>query len=711
MTKNLLMITGLGAAEGLAQGKHNALYSTLQEFHKHWDRIDIVVPKVKNQTIREIFSNVHIHASPVPLLFHPLFFVAKIVSLSRQIHFDLMTVHEFPPFYNGIGARIVSGLIGIPYVLEIMHVPGVPRASGLKEHLYRWLFKVFIAFDARPARAVRVINQKQTRDFLVKAGVPVGKIQYIPAFYIDLEVFKTENIEKKYDLVYAARLEPNKGILNLLKAVKILRENKSDLKLCVIGDGPLRGELERYIKQNQLQTNVEFSGWLKGPEDVARVFNQSRVFVNPSLNEGGPRVALEAMACGVPVVTTPVGLMVDIIKDNENGLVCDWSPENMAEKISEMLGDAGLRERCSGAGRLLVQKFERKTAIADYAHALEKLSRKRLLVITQKVNAHDQLLGFFIEWLRRLGEKTDLQVLCLEKGEFDLPGIPVESLGKEKGNSKLSQAWDFYRYVIKNSDKYDAVFVHMNPIWAVLGGWYWRLADKKIILWYTHKSVTLKLRFASWFANVILTASKESFRLKSNKVVVTGHGIDTGLFHPTGHTQNGQLKILSVGRIAPVKNYETLILACGLLKNHGLDFSVSLAGEPALKRDHEYLAQLKTQIEAQGLESQFRFLGRVDHARLPELYSEHNLFVHMSRTGSLDKTILEAIACGLTVVSSNDAARGFLPAEYCFLDGDSAGLAEAIMYASNNPRNFRDYVVSRHNLDTLINKIIQITNQ
>src|SRR5258708_36393559 len=108
MNKNLLMITGLGAAEGLAQGKHNALYSTLEELHAYWNRIDIIIPRIRNYELRitNLFGNIYIHVSPWPLFLHPLFFVSKIVSLNRKLHFDIMSVHEFPPFYNGIGARI-----------------------------------------------------------------------------------------------------------------------------------------------------------------------------------------------------------------------------------------------------------------------------------------------------------------------------------------------------------------------------------------------------------------------------------------------------------------------------------------------------------------------------------------------------------------------------------------------------------------------------
>src|SRR3989344_9447325 len=157
---------------------------------------------------------------------------------------------------------------------------------------------------------------------------------------------------------------------------------------------------------------------------------------------------------------------------------------------------------------------------------------KKLLIITQKVDKNDQLLGFFIDWIKRLALKFDkITILCLEKGEFSLPeNVRVVSLGKDRGTSKPIQSFNFYKNIFKND--YDAVFVHMNPIWVILGGPSWKIMHKKIFFWYTHKAVTPKLRLAEKFADVIFTASKESFRLPSKKVIVTGHGIDTGLFQP-----------------------------------------------------------------------------------------------------------------------------------------------------------------------------------
>src|SRR3989338_5542847 len=211
----------------------------------------------------------------------------------------------------------------------------------------------------------------------------------------------------------------------------------------------------------------------------------------------------------------------------------------------------------------------------------------RLLIITQKVDKNDQLLGFFIAWLERFSKKFEkINVLCLERGEFSLPdNVRVVSLGKDMRVSKPVQLFNFYKNIFKKY--YDSVFVHMNPIWVVLGGLSWKFMNKKIFFWYTHKAVTPKLRLAEKFADVIFTASKESFRLPSKKVIITGHGIDTELFQPSEKlkVKSEKLMILSVGRIAPVKNYETLINAAKILKDKNIDFSVTIVGEAPLKQD------------------------------------------------------------------------------------------------------------------------------
>ncbi len=337
---------------------------------------------------------------------------------------------------------------------------------------------------------------------------------------------------------------------------------------------------------------------------------------------------------------------------------------------------------------------------------------KNLLVITQKVDRNDQLLGFFINWLKGLSERFDkVTVLCLEKGEFNLPGVQVISLGKDRGLSKISWVLNFYKQIFGLQSNYDSVFVHMNPIWVVAGGLPWRLMKKKITLWYTHKAVTTKLKIAEKFANIILTASKESFRLPSKKVVVTGHGIDTELFKPDHTRKSDKLSILSVGRISLVKNYETMIEAAKILADEGVDFEITIIGEPSLKKDKEYERRLTKRINDLELDGHFKFLGKIPHRDLANYYQANHLFIHLSKTGSLDKTSLEAMASGMNILSSNDSAKRFLPKELTFDEGGAKELAQKIksLIDTEPHKELREYVLNNHELNNLLDKIYSLT--
>ncbi len=374
----------------------------------------------------QAFNNVFIHSSPWPIIFHPFFIVKKGVEIYKKEKFDLFTVHSYPPFYNDIGGRWLYGRLKrvlssgcphedtrrrpsesprsvspslslpsatnharsayeesilegkpspkeVPYILEIMHITGYPRAGNFKERFYKILTKLFIRFFAKKAKAIRVINQNQVPEFLKESGVNEKKIKYTPAFYIDFDIFKPQNLEKKYDIVFSGRLVKNKGIFLLLKTIKKLKVKSQKLKVIIIGSGPLRPKIEKYVRKNNLQDNVQFAGWLPSIEDVEKIYNQARIMVMPSFNEGGPRVCLEAMACKVPVITTKVGLMIDIIKNKENGLFIDWKAEDIAEKIMLLLTDENLRNKIAENGYQTVQQFERKKTIRQYAIQYQKL--------------------------------------------------------------------------------------------------------------------------------------------------------------------------------------------------------------------------------------------------------------------------------------------------------------------------------------------------
>ncbi len=286
----------------------------------------------------------------------------------------------------------------------------------------------------------------------------------------------------------------------------------------------------------------------------------------------------------------------------------------------------------------------------------------KLLVITQAVDRNDDVLGYFHTWLGELAKHCgQLTVICLRQGEYSLPdNVTILSLGKESGPSRLKYLGRLAKYLWRHHRDYDRVFVHMNPIYIVLAGWWWRLTGKSIALWYTHRQVDFKLRVSALLANIIFTAAPESFRLKNSKVNVVGHGIDVNAFACEAHQNNQLFTILHIGRLTPIKNCDILIEAAGQLRAQlTRPFKVIFIGSAVTATDHDYELKLKEQVKNSGLEEVVAFAGSVPNRLMRDYYCQADLTVNLTPTGGIDKAVLESMAAGVPVLTSNQAFRDY----------------------------------------------------
>lgn len=353
-----------------------------------------------------------------------------------------------------------------------------------------------------------------------------------------------------------------------------------------------------------------------------------------------------------------------------------------------------------------------------------------LLILTQKVSKNDDVLGFMCGWIFEFAKHfSHVTVICLEARDYDLPdNVSVFSLGKEKlpmgaksgVRDRLKYLKNFYKLIWREKNNYDAVFVHMDHMYVVLGGLLWRAWGKKIAMWYAHGHVSKTLRLAEKLTHLVFTSTATGFRLPSRKLNIVGQGIDVLKFSCEGSGKRGGdvLKIISVGRISRVKDYGTLIEAARILADHGVNFEISVIGK-APAEEGVYLEELKEKISGYGLDDRFKFWGGVPNIKIREYLCSADLFVNMSHTGSLDKAILEAMASGLPILTCNEALLDVL-GEYknvlMYKKGDSDELAQKIRYISNMAReeriklgdSLRNIVERDHNLSGLIKKIAYV---
>lgn len=344
-----------------------------------------------------------------------------------------------------------------------------------------------------------------------------------------------------------------------------------------------------------------------------------------------------------------------------------------------------------------------------------------LLVITYKVDESDSLVGFVAGWLNALAARlAQIDVICLAHGPAQLrDNLRVQALGPGGGASSVARAFEFYRLAL--GLRADVVFCQFSPIFVIAIAPIARARGWPIVLWYTHRHVDLKLRLAVALADRVVTASPESFRLASPKVLVIGHGIDTERFRPAPSPPGDAARktVLAVGRIAPIKNYETLIEAAGQIVSQRADVDFLVAGGVQAAGLDAYFDGLRALAAKRELAERFRFLGPLPHGDMPDLYRRAAIAVNLCPTGGLDKAVLEGLAAGVPTVLCN---RSFAPllgdeAEQALIpEGDAAALAgrlNALLEAPDRDRmeiasKLRERVVAQHGLEGLADRLVQV---
>ena len=342
----------------------------------------------------------------------------------------------------------------------------------------------------------------------------------------------------------------------------------------------------------------------------------------------------------------------------------------------------------------------------------------RLLYITYKVDSRDSLVGYVVGWINSLARRlTSVDVICLSSGEANLPAnVRVHSLGKDQGTSRIGRALKFFQLAWSLSSKVDAAFCQFSPDYVIAIALFAKLRRIPMMLWYTHRHVSWRLRLATLLADRIVTASPESFQLKSEKVRVIGHGIDTHRFVPTPNFQPPISKlVLAVGRRAPIKNYELLITATSCLST---EVQVRIVGGDEGNAPRDYAQTLQGQINGRGLSDRITLVGAVGFDQILLEYQNAAVHINLCPTGGLDKAVLEGMACGVITLVRNETFRAVLGdlAEQLIVASDApkviAARLESLLNLSDADRrvmseHLREIVVKGFGEETLTQKLVE----
>lgn len=257
------------------------------------------------------------------------------------------------------------------------------------EFIFKKIYLDFIMrnskiFCAKRVDAIASEGELQTKEIMQLFGVSKDKIFYLPDgidlkeienYLANLEITREDYNLQDVDLVLmnVNRLEPNKGVSYLIKALKILNK-ELNVKLILIGTGSEEKKIKNQIKSLSLEDKVVH---LKNIPDklMFQLYALSDISVTPTLYEGLPLVILEAMACGKPIVASNVSEVPQVVKNGVNGfLVPPKDPKAMADKVLEIY-DKNLFRKMGKASRKIVKYYNwkniAKMAIKKYEELIE----------------------------------------------------------------------------------------------------------------------------------------------------------------------------------------------------------------------------------------------------------------------------------------------------------------------------------------------------
>lgn len=226
-----------------------------------------------------------------------------------------------------------------------------------------WRISVHLATE------VVAISPNTLRDFRIKK-----KIHYAYVRLLDEKFRSTKPFEERRKIVgYVGRLEDEKGVRELVDAFPLIRQ-KVNVDFLVVGDGSLLGQMRKAVSEKGILSNVTFTGWVSNVHDY---LNEMKLLVLPSKTEGFPSVVLEAMACGTPVLATPVGDVPSIVKNDINGFVLEsTSPIYISKRILELLSKPKLLSQIAENASIWVKEnFSLEQTMSQWQQIFNELNK------------------------------------------------------------------------------------------------------------------------------------------------------------------------------------------------------------------------------------------------------------------------------------------------------------------------------------------------
>ena len=296
-------------------------------------------------------------AGGLPLLGRRLAYNLRLPRRLGSTAYDLIVGFDIDGFR-------IAGACPVPYVCSIKGV--LAEEARCERGWPRRMLGLLALLERRNARRADLVlstSRYCCERIHAHYGVPPERLNQVPegidlALWQPLDACAPAQVREPYRLLCVARQYPRKRIADLITAFATVVQRLPQARLTVIGDGPEHSDLVALVRRLGLEGQVELLGALASDAEVRAWYGRASVFCLPSEQEGFGIVFLEAMAAGLPVVSTTAAAIPEVVPHGQAGLlVPPRDPQALAGALLQLLSDHGLQERCRSFGRLHVRDF------------------------------------------------------------------------------------------------------------------------------------------------------------------------------------------------------------------------------------------------------------------------------------------------------------------------------------------------------------------
>jgi glycosyltransferase involved in cell wall biosynthesis len=321
---------------------------------------------IKNEALK---LGLDVHVFPMKKMYdiHSLWMLTGFLKKNR---FDVVSTHSgVDSWIGGLSAKIA----GVPVLVRTRHL-NIPLKRSLLNFIH-YLPDMYIS-----------CGQNMRNNLVNNCGFPEEKVMSIPTG-VSSEFFsvnKNNDLKNKYGLDKDSPVITNAGIFRAVKGHEVtLRsvgkviEKIPEAKFLLVGDGPDKKLLEDMASEMGISDHVIFTGFI---ENISEIYSFTDVAILSSWSEGLPQSLLQAMSAGVPVVSTKVGGVPEIVIHEKTGILVEpGDDEALAQGIIRLLGDAELSAECSNRAKDLVKHEHSRDHMIDKIEGLyrELLNSKK----------------------------------------------------------------------------------------------------------------------------------------------------------------------------------------------------------------------------------------------------------------------------------------------------------------------------------------------